>query len=229
MWDDDSFWPKLLDKIQEDQKMDEVIPAGNVAHGLVWGYFFGYLRFVLKGLPDRIKQSEFWGQKIQIILKMIIIIPRSCFCPAKFADWDTNFSSAGFIQFISCRAGNIPRDYKSPVTKVKDPDSDEEFYFIGEYATPLLSIWEMEQGRVAAMDKDQKFHQMMLFKDKLYDIVNHRNNQDCNNRVMILLYDDETLQKGKGHSLSRAVVHEIRKQLNYSSWAEVGIKSMSLT
>ena len=31
------------------------VPAGDVAHGLAWSYYYGYLKLVLPAIPDRNK------------------------------------------------------------------------------------------------------------------------------------------------------------------------------
>lgn len=80
------------------------------------------------GLPERVRKSE-WATEEQykdspILPKLLVILPKSCYCPGQFLDLDKDsFSPAGWIPFNATRAGNIHRDYKSSVYKVKCPDS----------------------------------------------------------------------------------------------------------
>lgn len=208
-YNDPNFWKKLTDALVLDVPLAASIPAGNVAHGLAWSYFYGFLNLVLPNLGERVKKWDYWDthpealqqtvsgkegketvNRPRIIPKLIIVSPQSCFCPESFTDADKNIVFVGHIPFKASRAGNINRDYKNSVYKVTDPDTLEVYYAILEFATPILSLYEMEQGAIAGLNTTQKDAQRVLFDTKLQEILEHSNNRQCRGHAVLLSYRD---------------------------------------
>ena len=61
--------------------------------------------------------------------------------------------------------------------------------FVGEFATPLHSLYEMDLGEIAGLSKQQKLHQYMLFCDKLQEILHHGNNRQCHQKAFTVKYN----------------------------------------
>jgi hypothetical protein len=70
------------------------------------------LHCLRSGLPDRVRTST---KLPHCYPKMMIIIPRSCKCPADVHSLDPNFVHVGHIPYTHTRSGNVERDYKSSV------------------------------------------------------------------------------------------------------------------
>lgn len=217
VWNEVDFWSKLTKAIQETMPLSSAIPAGNVAHGLAWSYFYGFLNLVLPGLKQRVAKSK-WATEEEykespILPKLLIMLPKSCYCPGNLISLDEEcFSFDGHIPYNATRAGNINRDYKSSVYKVRCPDTGKEYFFLGEFATPLLSLYEMEKGQISGLNQEQKQHQMTLFTDKLKEILEHPNNSGCHDKALMMPYNDDPKQLGE-HNLARQIVKKIKHDL----------------
>ncbi|KAI0216161.1 hypothetical protein LSAT2_031799 [Lamellibrachia satsuma] len=60
---DKNFMVKLTRAISLHVPLAASIPAGNVAHGLAWSYFYGFLNLVLPNLDERVKKSKYWSHQ----------------------------------------------------------------------------------------------------------------------------------------------------------------------
>lgn len=148
----------------------------NVADGLAWSYYFGYLKLVLPDLHDTINRTD---QEIDGVAlrdhiedhKMFIVIPKDCYCYKSFSEVD------GRIEFVSStanleisRAGVQRRVYKQSVYKVQ-PSNGETFYCLMEYATPLLSLFDMATERRSGFTEADKEQQADMFYRRLKEIL----------------------------------------------------------
>ena len=68
----------------------------------------------------------------------------------------------------------------------------QEYQFIAEFATPIMSIWEMGDGGIAGLTPEDKVHQRMLFGNKLQQILEHPNNKHCHDKSTYLEYDGKS-------------------------------------
>ena len=55
-------------------------------------------------------------------LRMFIVVPESCLCPAVVEEGDTLVDSKAYVQCSASRAGHQHRDYKSPIYALRDMD-----------------------------------------------------------------------------------------------------------
>ncbi len=69
----------------------------------------------------------------------------------------------------------------------------QTFHFIAEFATPLMSLYEMELGSIAGLSSQQKQHQRKLFHDKLQEILIHPSNSQCHNCAIVVPYRGKVL------------------------------------
>ena len=148
----------------------------NVADGLAWSYYFGYLKLVLPDLHDTINRTD---QEIDGVAlrdhiedhKMFIVIPKDCYCYESFNKVDER------IEFVSStadleisRAGVQRRVYKQSVYKVQSSNG-ETFYCLMEYATPLLSMFDMVKERRSGFTDADKEQQADMFYRRLKEIL----------------------------------------------------------
>ena len=78
----------------------------NVADGLAWSYYFGYLKMVLPKLVDNIGQSNFRYDIIE--KKLFILIPKNCFTYNEIKKADVRIKSAGNLEPYETHRGGIP-------------------------------------------------------------------------------------------------------------------------
>lgn len=62
--------------------------------------------------------------------KMLIIVPESCICPTAMDDPEKIEFTKTFVFLAANRAGNIKRDYKNSLYRVKEVSSSSLAYLI---------------------------------------------------------------------------------------------------
>ncbi|PFX29186.1 stimulator of interferon genes protein-like isoform X2 [Stylophora pistillata] len=146
----------------------------NVADGLAWSYYFGYLKLVLPHLKDQIAKSEQFRYKIKK-KKLFILLPKTCFTHADIVDADPRVKWAGNLPELKISRGGIKdRIYKHAVHKIEMPRPDgtmDEYHFILEYATSLMTLYDMSQHADAPLSRKERDHQVVLFIRKLREIL----------------------------------------------------------
>uniref|UniRef100_A0A6J0TCP5 Stimulator of interferon genes protein n=1 Tax=Pogona vitticeps TaxID=103695 RepID=A0A6J0TCP5_9SAUR len=183
----------------------------NVAQGLAWSYYVGYLKFILPRFKDSI--CEF--NKEHNILrncdktwKLHILIPLSCDVYADLQKVDSH------LQFISNlpelqmdQAGIKKRSYKNSVYGICGEDQMMN-YCVLEYATPLLSLYAMSQDETAAFSRQDRTEQAKLFCRTLEEIL--QRSKDCSGCYRLIIYDDS--EESDKHFLSKLILQHIRQQ-----------------
>lgn len=216
----EDFWQKLKSAVKNDVLITSRLEVTHTGVGLAWSYFYGYLNIVLPELPDRIRQSSF----PECYQKMLIIIPESCFCPADVSQADPNFQFAGHVGHQHTRCGNVKRDYKSSVYHFKFVNSEEvetTIDIVLEFATPLLSLYEMHASVLANLSEPAMKTERDKFKEVLMKILCYKDVCDiCQDKYLIVNYRDvdqcrSTSSGGSVgvESLSDAVRRELERDL----------------
>ena len=135
----------------------------NVADGLAWSYYFGYLKLVLPRLEGQITKSEEFRFKIKD-KKLFILLPKTCFTYPDIQDADIRVKWAGNLPYIKINQGGIrERPYNHSVHRIEMPRSDgttEDYYFVLEYATPLMSLYDMSVHDKAPLTRQERDHQV---------------------------------------------------------------------
>ena len=119
----------------------------NVADGLAWSYYFGYLKLVLPHLEGQIGKSDY---KYKITKKkLFILLPKNCYTYDKIVDADSRITVAGNLDSYDINRGGISkRSYKHTVHRIEMPRPDgevDEYHVVLEYATPLMSLYDMSE------------------------------------------------------------------------------------
>ncbi|XP_078358274.1 stimulator of interferon genes protein 7-like isoform X2 [Oculina patagonica] len=148
----------------------------NVADGLAWSYYFGYLKLVLPKLEEQIGKSEQFRFKITRH-KLFILLPKTCYTYDDIVDADSRVKFAGHLpEYKKSRGGIKERPYKHAVHRVEMPRPDgkiDEYHFVLEYATPLMSLYDMSVHNDACLSRQELDHQVVLFTRKLKEILDH--------------------------------------------------------
>jgi len=176
---------EISEKIESESK--------NVADGLAWSYYFGYLKLILPHLEKNIAQTtkEVDGKELCDHIqdkKVFIVIPKDCYCYSSFTDVDKR------IKFVDNthphevdRAGVQRRVYKNSVYKI-EASSGKVYHCLMEYATPLMSLYDMALHQNSGIDVSWKEEQVVLFFKKLKEIL--ESEPECRGKYHIVLTSD---------------------------------------
>ena len=135
----------------------------NLADGLAWGYYFGYLKLVLPKLEEQIAKSEQFRYKITM-KKLFILLPQEGFTEDNIEDADDRVKWAGNLPECKINRGGIKaRSYKHAVQRIEMPRPDggfDEYHFVLEYATPLMNLYDMSMHADAPLSRQERDHQV---------------------------------------------------------------------
>ena len=134
----------------------------NVAAGLAWSYYFGYLKLVLPHLEGQIGKSDYRYQIVQ--KKLFILLPKNCYTYSRIEDTDPRISYAGSLDsYHFNRGGILQRSYRHPVHRIEMPLPNGEvieYHVIVEYATPLMSLYDMSLNPECGMSREERDEQV---------------------------------------------------------------------
>ncbi|XP_008280414.1 stimulator of interferon genes protein [Stegastes partitus] len=185
----------------------------NVAHGLAWSFYLGYLRLVLPHLEDSIaafrathQSSSTWRGRGS--RKLLVLIPLNANISHKLEDEDDNIRFYDNLPNNEIdRAGVRGRVYKHSVYRVLD-ENGKAHECVVEYATPLLTLYSMSQESSAGFGEPERRQQVLLFYRTLQDILEH--SLECRNRYKLILLDDK--HEDDPHFLSKAILRHLQQQ-----------------
>ena len=134
----------------------------NVADGLAWSYYFGYLKLVLPHLEGQIGKSDY---KYKITKKkLFILLPKNCYTYATIEEADPRITVAGNLPSYDInRGGILKRSYKHTVHKIEisGPDGEvNEYHVVLEYATPLMSLFDMSEHTECGLSRQERDEQV---------------------------------------------------------------------
>ena len=138
----------------------------NVADGLAWNYYFGYLKLVLPNLDERIANSDRKLREKITIKKLFILLPKNGYIYDTIEDSDPRVKCAGDLKPLEIARGGIQkRSYKNTVHRIEMPRPDnsgkvDEYYVIMEYAVQLKSLYEMTNNSEAVLSRQQRDEQV---------------------------------------------------------------------
>eukprot|EP00794_Sanderia_malayensis_P011345 gene11344-12528_t len=181
----------------------------NVADGLAWSYYFGYLKIVLPNLDSTLcktcKLHE--GKPLNEYIKddkIFIVIPKNCFCYESFTQADDRIKFIDNTNPIEENRGGVQRRiYKNSVYRITA--NGEEFYCLMEYATPLMSLYDMADNPESGLSREERDNQTVLFFKKLSKIL--ENDPRCKKKYHIVLTSDT-------ENLANIMVREIKHSRN---------------
>ncbi|XP_023405327.1 stimulator of interferon genes protein isoform X3 [Loxodonta africana] len=163
----------------------------NVAHGLAWSYYIGYLRLILPGLQDRIRiynlqhNNMLRGAGSQ---RLHILFPLDCGVPDDLRVADPNIR---FVQKLpqetADRAGIKGRIYTNSV------------YELLEHGQP--------DGR-AGFSREDRVEQAKLFCRTLEDIL--ADAPECQNNCRFIVYQESA--EGSSFLLSQEILWHLRQE-----------------
>uniref|UniRef100_A0A8C6YXC0 Stimulator of interferon genes protein n=1 Tax=Nothoprocta perdicaria TaxID=30464 RepID=A0A8C6YXC0_NOTPE len=178
----------------------------NVAHGLAWSYYVGYLKIVLPRLKESMEKFSRANPNVlahRETWKLHILVPLSCDICDDLEKADSN------IQYLMdlpettlTRAGTKRRVYKHSLYVIRDEDKLRTCAV--EFATPLQSLYAMSQDEAAAFSREDRVEQAKLFYRTLEEIL--QGAKECVGTYRLIAYEAEP------HFLSRALLQHLQQQ-----------------
>lgn len=182
----------------------------NVAHGLAWSYYIGYLRLILPGLQARIRT---YNQRHNNTArgagshKLYILFPLDCGVPDDLSEADPNIRFLHKLPEQSAdRAGIKGRVYTNSIYEILENGKPVGTCIL-EYATPLQTLFAMSQDSRAGFSREERLEQAKLFCQTLADILaDAPHSQNC--RLIVYLEAAE----GSGFSLSQEILKHLKQE-----------------
>ncbi|XP_023685165.1 stimulator of interferon genes protein isoform X1 [Paramormyrops kingsleyae] len=190
----------------------------NVAHGLAWSFYVGYLKLVLPKLQTSI-ESYRCQQKNNILVhrdswKIYILVPVSAYIPDQLEDMDQRITFYDNLNETTMdRAGVRSRVYKHSMYAVYDSQK-RPHYCLVEYATPLQTLFQMSHDSSAGFGVEDRYQQVLVFHQTLKNIL--EDSTECRNRYQLILLDDGCDQAAKKdpHFLSKEILKHLQQPDN---------------
>ncbi|XP_051505290.1 stimulator of interferon genes protein [Myxocyprinus asiaticus] len=192
--------PVEISEICEVRKM-------NVAHGLAWSFYFGYLKFMLPDLENKIATYIATRERLSSP-RLHILLHLNAAVPSKPEEEDTNVVFYNNLpELVLNRAGVRKRSYKNSIYKISG-QNNEMYYCILEYATPLETLYKMSHESSAGFGESERKQQVLLFYRTLSQIL--ENSLECRNHYRLVLLNDE--HTGDPHYLSKEIIQHLKQQ-----------------
>ncbi|XP_058264867.1 stimulator of interferon genes protein isoform X2 [Hemibagrus wyckioides] len=180
----------------------------NVAHGLAWSFYLGYLKLVIPALEEQVKKDSNQTGVILHSSRLHILLPLSAVAPAKIEEEDHNICfHQNLTEMQMDRAGVRRRVYKHSIYKITN--QEKEYLCLLEYATPLLTLYEMSQDNTAGFSEHDRRQQVLLFHRTLSHIL--ETSLECRNRYRLILIDDQQAAADP-HYLSTEIIRHLQQQ-----------------
>lgn len=182
----------------------------NVAHGLAWSYYIGYLRLILPGLQARIRtynQRHNNTARGAGSRKLYILFPLDCGVPDDLSEADPNIRFLHKLPEQSAdRAGIKGRVYTNSIYEILENGKPVGTCIL-EYATPLQTLFAMSQDSRAGFSREERLEQAKLFCQTLADILaDAPHSQNC--RLIVYLEAAE----GSSFSLSQEILKHLKQE-----------------
>ncbi|XP_004397863.1 PREDICTED: stimulator of interferon genes protein [Odobenus rosmarus divergens] len=183
----------------------------NVAHGLAWSYYIGYLRLILPGLPTRIRMyNQLQTNMLRGIRshRLHILFPLDCGVPDDLSVADSNIRFLYQLpQQSADRAGIKGRVYTNSVYELLENGKPVGICVL-EYATPLQTLFAMSQDGRAGFSQQDRLEQAKLFCRILEDIL--ADAPESQNNCRLIVYSEHA--EGSSFSLSQKILQHLRQE-----------------
>ncbi|XP_058533785.1 stimulator of interferon genes protein isoform X1 [Ochotona princeps] len=183
----------------------------NVAHGLAWSYYIGYLRLILPGLQARIQAyNQLHNNTLSGMgsRRLYILFPLDCGVPDDLNMADPNIRFLHMLpQQNTDRAGIKGRVYSNSVYEILE-NGHRAGACVLEYATPLQTLFAMSQDGRAGFSREDRLEQAKLFCRTLEDIL--ADAPESQNSCRLIVYQEPV--EGSSFSLSQEVLRHLRQE-----------------
>nr|XP_022287701.1 uncharacterized protein LOC111100289 isoform X3 [Crassostrea virginica]XP_022287702.1 uncharacterized protein LOC111100289 isoform X3 [Crassostrea virginica] len=223
---------QLVCLLKDNRTMEDILPAGNIAHAQVWSQYTGFLYYVLPEIDKMIGSTELHqANRDRFPLMMYELVPGNCNCPRIIEDIprDENRKritlmkeKTGKITYI--HAGNT-RTVDLPIYRVTDHDGTE-YYCVLEIPNVLLGIQKMIQIRTPSklQDVDVQMH-MSKFYYTLAGILNHPNLPGTYHKARVITFNEDQA----GFVLAEEILKAVKEDLKPYKQHDTSIPRKILT
>ncbi|XP_063428355.1 uncharacterized protein LOC134711597 [Mytilus trossulus] len=237
--ENDEWVREVVEGLRETKTIGDIMPAGNVAHGLVWSHYAGFLQYVLPELEKTVKESEWYNNlteefRNKVSCKLYEVVPRTCDVKYDIPNEDNNIKYVTTFKLETWRSGN----YRNMYLKMYSITIEEETYYcMCEFPSVIGTMKVMEDKHLARFSptypggvgeessttaaqfttQDKKL-QLGRFYYTMNSTLNHF--EDCKDTARVLLFNDEN----KKNKLSKVLMDAIKKDLKEENFQEKKFK-----
>ncbi|XP_071962929.1 stimulator of interferon genes protein 3-like [Antedon mediterranea] len=164
----------------------------NVAKGLAWSYFTGYLKIILNDLKQTVENDVRWKQKLENkTLKCVFyaIVPLNCKVPADLIEYKEGITRVGELQPVSKNRAGMKREYTIPVYKIEKKNNEPPFFVICGYVTIIDTLFEMTN--FIKFEEKKREEQCLLFIRTLQELIDDNCEEKC--EIVTLSGDDSLI------------------------------------
>lgn len=183
----------------------------NVAHGLAWSYYIGYLKVVLPRLKECMEEISRTNPMLRAhrdTWKLHILVPLGCDIWDDLEKADSNIQYlADLPETILTRAGIKRRVYRHSLYVIRDKDNKLRPCVL-EFASPLQTLCAMSQDDCAAFSREQRLEQARLFYRSLRDILG--SSKECAGLYRLIAYEEPA--EPESHFLSGLILWHLQQQ-----------------
>lgn len=183
----------------------------NVAHGLAWSFYIGYLRLILPELPARIRSfNQCHNNMLQgrASHRLYILFPLDCGVPDNLSMVDPNIRFLHELpQQKADRAGIKSRVYSNSIYELLE-NGRRVGTCVLEYATPLQTLFAMSQDSQAGFSREDRLEQAKLFCRTLEDIL--ADAPECQKNCRLIVYQESAEESS--FSLSQEILRHLKQE-----------------
>lgn len=214
--EDEGKLDELVRKLQDTSRMEDIQPAGNIAHAQVWSHYTGLLSYLLPEIERLIKETEYYKlDPSRFPLKLYELVPERCNCPRIIEDIPKNELGKRIrlmpwktskIEYF--RAGN-KREVEMSIYEIKDTDGSV-YYCLMEIPAVLSGIQTMVESKSPEKlrEIDLQLH-IKRFYYTLGGLLDDRSFTKTYDRARVITYDEQQ----SGFVLADVVLNEVKKDL----------------
>uniref|UniRef100_A0A6I8N526 Stimulator of interferon genes protein n=1 Tax=Ornithorhynchus anatinus TaxID=9258 RepID=A0A6I8N526_ORNAN len=185
----------------------------NVAQGLAWSYYVGYLKLILPGLRERVLSSPGWAERAPGGLaswRLHILLPLHCDVRDDLQGADPAVRFLRHLpDLLLDRAGVKRRVYKNSLYEIWDRGRRAGTCVL-EYATPLQTLLAMSRDGRAGLSREDRLEQAKLFCRTLDQIL--QDCPDCRDCCRLVVYHEPEVDGEAGSPLAQEILRHLQQQ-----------------
>ncbi|XP_071163238.1 uncharacterized protein [Mytilus edulis] len=234
---------EVAEALRETKTIGDIMPAGNVAHGLVWSHYSGFLQYVLPVLEKTVQESAWYmsltnKDRNKVSFKLYELVPKTCAVKYNIPNEDKNIKEVQIFKIIAeMKSGNFR---EISVTMYSITIGQETFYCMCEFPSVIGTMKVMEDNHLARFSHtypgnvgkdggfttaaqfttDDKKLQLGRFYYTINSTLNHFD--ECKDTARVLLYNDE--KKDISEVLMEAVKEDLKDDISPEKKLKEGLR-----
>ncbi|XP_038627294.1 stimulator of interferon genes protein isoform X1 [Tachyglossus aculeatus] len=185
----------------------------NVAQGLAWSYYIGYLKLILPGLRERVLSSTGWAERGLggvSSWRLHILLPLHCDVRDDLQGADPAVRFLGHLpDLCHDRAGVKARVYRNSLYDIWDRGQRAGTCVL-EFATPLQTLLAMSRDGQAGLGREERLEQAKLFCRTLDQIL--QDCPDCRDCCRLVIYQEPEAGGASSSCLAQEILRHLQQQ-----------------